>query len=155
MERLVRRLERLEREARLWRVATGVLLVGVAGLTPLVATSQTVPAQITAKRFVLVDDAGRRRAELHHLDVEPHGSTSLDIFDDRGRHSASFNVNQRVGGVHLQDEAEKYRIHMWGGDRPRLLLTGKDGFPRVMLLVSDDAPVVELRRPSGTVWKAP
>ena len=154
---LAQRVARLEGEARCWRVAFVLLLAGLAGLTPLVATSQTAPSEITAKRFVLVDDAGRRRADLQHLGVEPHGATSLAFYDDLGHRRATFGVSQRVAGAYFYDDTDplKFRVLLFGGDRPRVILTGKDGFPRVSLLVADDVPNVELRRPDGRIWKAP
>src|SRR5215831_2861065 len=70
MEGLAKRLDRLEREVRWWR-ATGGIVVAVATLALLIgATNTSVPNEIRAKRFVVVDDKGAIYAELH-ADVSP------------------------------------------------------------------------------------
>jgi hypothetical protein len=57
------RLDRLEREARSWMLLA-VVALGLLGLAGLVGASPPVAEEVRARRFVLVDDAGREQARL-------------------------------------------------------------------------------------------
>jgi hypothetical protein len=81
---LIERLERLEREVRWWRLGA-VVAGGLLGLVALVgATKPPVADEVRAKRFVLVDEAGREHARLGMGlvgVVEPHLEPELCLGD--------------------------------------------------------------------------
>jgi hypothetical protein len=64
LEALTRRLDRVERHGRGWRVI-GSAALGLVGVVVLIgATAPTVPGEIRTQRVVIVDEAGRPRIVL-------------------------------------------------------------------------------------------
>jgi len=69
MDTLARRVERLERENRWWRVTSTFALLLLSLLVFLGAT-QKGPFELRSNRFVLTDKEGRQRASLEILPSE-------------------------------------------------------------------------------------
>src|SRR3990172_2524816 len=69
LDGLTRRVERLERENRWWRVGGVFAVLGLSALVFLGAT-QKAPVELRSNRFVLTDKEGRQRASLELLSSE-------------------------------------------------------------------------------------
>jgi hypothetical protein len=71
LDTLTRRVERLERENRRWKMA-GVCAVMLLGLMVLLGATavQKGPFELRSNRFVLTDKEGRQRASLEILPNE-------------------------------------------------------------------------------------
>ena len=80
LDTVTRRLERLERDARWWKVF-GSIAVGLLALVVLMGAT-TVADEVRATRFLLVDKAGKLRAGLG---VRADGSPGLALFDKDGK----------------------------------------------------------------------
>src|ERR1041384_3930675 len=78
---IVRRLERLEWESRRWKVVA-VLTAATLGVVLLIGAGKngetSVPSEIQAHAFVLVDREGTPLARLGLL---PHGAWGLGFYD--------------------------------------------------------------------------
>lgn len=85
VDELARRVARLERAVRRWRV-TAVVAGGVLALAGLVGATTAGPAlvadEVRARRFVLVDEAGSERGWLD----TPSAIPSLTLSSEGGRH---------------------------------------------------------------------
>ena len=79
LDTLTRRVERLERENRRWRVAGVCALMLLSLVVFLGATAiQKAPFELRSNRFVLTDKEGRQRASLEIL---PNESVRLMTYD--------------------------------------------------------------------------
>ncbi len=130
METLARRLDRVEREIRRWRcvavVAGGLLaLVGLVGVAKPDTTS--VPDEIRAKRFVLVDEAGRARAKLSMDSVTYRGQPApeLRFLDEEDRRNVI--LSNLFGLTIADDDTGKGRVDLTAGG-----LTLSDKFGKVI-----------------------
>ncbi len=83
LDTLTRRLDRLEREARWWKII-GSTAVAVVDLVVFLGATPTtrVADEVRAKRFVLVDTGGKERGRLS---TQPDGWTELLLFDGEGK----------------------------------------------------------------------
>lgn len=129
MDDLRARVDRMERELRLWRVAGlllfgAVSLVGVLGAAPA-RVSGPVADEVRARRFTLVDEYGLVRAVLGD-----DGGTGLTIFDPRGRPRVRLATS-------------------FSGDFPELVFYGKDAKPDVKLEASVWGGGLSLYEPDG------
>src|SRR5207244_2465582 len=118
-DRLTERLESLERAQRRWRLtsaATMLLLAGI-GFTAAAAprSPQLVPeaplmgpavGEIRAKRFLLVDDAGKLRAVLG---AATGGAVSLGLIDN----------DDKIRSVLIVDANGTPRLELFGADETR------------------------------------
>ena len=99
---LIRRLDRLECEARRWRLATLIVgaLLGLVGLVGA-ATPASIADEVRARRFTLVDDAGRERARLamtfktNSGEREPELWIGNDNRDGSGTYVYSYGLSTR------------------------------------------------------------
>jgi hypothetical protein len=131
---LTQRLEHLERDVRLWRIAGCIGLAILAFLTLSAAAQQQVANEIVAKRFVAVGPSGKRQAELS---VDHSGQPGLAIFDTAGQVRARLML---AGGSTAVTES------------PSLLLFDKSSKLRaVMALNPEGMPRLALRDENGTV----
>lgn len=82
---LKQRLDRLERQHRWWKIMGGLpaALLGLAVL--IAATSATVPNEVRAKKFVLIDAGGKIAAQLL-VDAD---KPVLDLYDNKQRDRTS------------------------------------------------------------------
>jgi hypothetical protein len=131
LDPVAQRLERLEREARWWRLgglALGGLLavVGLIGATP--ATSEPTASDVRAQQFTLVDTRGNVRAVLG---MTKTGTAGLDLYGRAGKILAQLAVKP--------DGA------------PQLTLLDRTGAGRaVVALELDGSPHLTLRDEKGT-----
>jgi hypothetical protein len=75
-------VERLERQVRSLRRILAVALLGLGWPLLIAADAPRTPAEVTAKKFVLHDGAGKVRAELG---LQPDGTAMLAFIDAKGR----------------------------------------------------------------------
>jgi hypothetical protein len=157
MESLERRLERLAREVWWYRTAGAVLALMVtagAVMGGAGAAAPAPPAELKARRFVLVGDDG---APLAALEATPGGGTRLAL---SGRGAAA----RAVLGL-AADGAPALSLHGADGERRALVeVAGETGTvtalgparTRVALVADDTAPRVAVSDASGTdrAWLA-
>jgi hypothetical protein len=123
LETLSARLDRLEREARRWKVLAGGA-VGLLALGALLGTAAPGGPEVRASRFVLVDDAGRRRAVL---DTDP--DAALRIYSKEGQ--------------------EKIALGLRGGGPGLVLRGGRSPGGATFEVLPDGTPIVNLMRPDS------
>lgn len=104
--------------------------------------------EVRAKRFVLVDDAGRERAMLDVLADGPR----LALFDAAGKPRAWLSVDKDGPVLGLGDENGKGRVVLAvDEDGPWLHLRDAAGKARVALSVLADLPVLHLLDAAGEI----
>ena len=131
LDTLTQRLDRLERQNRRLKVASGAVLFGIAAILLMGQGSSPI---VEAERFLVRDPTtGKFRGALSVLQ---DGSVGLSISAPDGKSlSLSANASGNVG-LTLYDKQGKLRAE---------LVTGVDG-----------APALALRDQGGKViWKAP
>jgi len=108
---------------------------------------------LRAKRFVLVDDAGKTRALLH---VDAPGPV-LDLRDAAGKTRAMLVVGKDGSVLVLANENGKGRALLNVlGDVPILSLLDENDKLRATLHVNKNGPVLNLYDGAGkTIWQAP
>src|SRR5262245_48058041 len=94
LEDLSRRMERLERENRWWRFGAGLGVVPMV-MVLLLGAGRSIPAEITAQKFVVLDSDGRRRIELGE---DVNTGFGLQVFGENGGSRARLMVR------HLYDD---------------------------------------------------
>ena len=142
------RLRRLERELSWANRCNRWLLVGIAvaavagfllawvegGVLMASQGQQGVAEEIRANAFVLVDDAGRVRAELSVNQI----GVSVDLYDEAGTIRTQLVATEALAGLLLHDEA--------GTRRAGLTTSQQDLGP----FGSSDSTVLDLLDNSGT-----
>lgn len=156
---IVRRLERLERESRRWKVVA-MLTAATLGMVLLIGAGKngetSVPREIQARAFVLVDREGTplgRLGLLPHgawglglydqgkksrivLSMEGDGSSSLSLFGKDGQGSLLLNASgSGAASLRLMDTHWKTRTTLatWPDGSPFLQLLDRAGKDRVLL----------------------
>lgn len=151
-EALPQRVARLERENRRWK-ALGIValaLLGVVGL--LGATSPgsgTVADEIRARRFILVDDAGRDHAALG---IEPGGAAGLAFAGPDGKLRALLGIEGDGSGfLGLADRSGTLRVMLGAMEGSAgLNLADRAGKDRAGLVIAPDGTGgLTLSDPSG------
>jgi hypothetical protein len=163
LERLERECHRLTHQARHWKLAGCVALIG-AGVLAICGASQDKPVKsVEAEHFVLRDNGGKRRAVLEvnanghvvlslsdknekpraTIVVANDGSPILSLQDEQGVVRVSLATSKEFGGsvVNLTDTNGKIRIGMSvrdNGGVPTLDLRDKDANRRIILGVMPD-----------------
>lgn len=159
---IVARLDRLEHENRRLKLA-GLLACALAGAVLLwgPAVSQDGwKRTVTAKEFLLVDAAGKRRASLGFA---PNGSPGLRVYDAAGENRASLGSDDGADGspvLGLLDANGRARVWLAslgedgspslgvsdaaGTPRASLHSAGEDGSPGVSLYDSDGKAIYSL-----------
>jgi hypothetical protein len=168
---LTRRIDRLEREARTWRIMASTLLAIVF----LVAASPQSPIadQLVAREFILVDDLGNRRAMLR---IGPDGpnlllanpdrsgamfsSSALVLFDKNRNPRAQMDIADGVPTLALRDAHGKTRAGLLVDPSmsPRLSLfdSGLAGAITIGYMPTGERPFMALVDKDGkTLWTAP
>lgn len=154
---IVRRLERLEGERRRWRALALLTAVTLGMLLLIGASSATsIPREIQARAFVLVDRDGTPLARLGLLphgawglgfydqgkksrivlSVEGDGSSSLSLFGKDGKGSMLLNASgSGAASLRLVDTNWKTRttLALWPDGSPFLQLLDRAGKDRVLL----------------------
>lgn len=158
MEALVRRIDRLERETRWWKRATGLGLVllaamGVLGQAPGLGTAKTLDAE----RFNLRDAAGNLRGVLGS---SADGATSLLLYGPPGVHQAGLAVMpDGSASLFLGNPAGRTvtELTLYRDGTPTLVFRDRAGKTRSLVGASSDgAPFAYFLDAAGNnTWKAP
>ena len=129
------RLDRLERDCRIWKRMGIGSLVAIAILAGIAARPDAIPESVEAKRFLVRDNQGRLRAAL---EVDLRGYPGLWLFDDQGKVrselSVSFNQNPRLDFTNQKGDGTA-SLSYSPSDLPYLNLTGTGGKAGVHLLI--------------------
>ncbi len=153
METLVRRLDRLERQVRWWRLVA-VVAGGPLVLVGLVAATQRAPVveELRARRFTLIDDKGHERARLamtfknNSGDIEPELWIGNENKDGTGTYVYPYGLSTRAKsgngfvnlnplGLRIALENVEMEINSGlGVGGPRIKLTG----PSPILVLADN-----------------
>src|SRR5712691_11807024 len=159
IDAIVRRLERLERASRRWKVVA-TLATATLGMVLLIGAGKngktSVPSELHAQAFVLVDRDGTPLARLGWLphgawglgfydqgkksrivlSVEGDGSSSLSLFGKDGKGSLLLNASgSGAASLRLVDTNWKTRATLatWPEGSPFLQLLDRAGKDRVVL----------------------
>lgn len=162
LDTIMQRVERLERAYRRWQLLGMVLftLLGLSVLLGATGSTGSQTEQITAERFVVVDNAGHVRAilgafeekvGLYLLDKAGHQQVVLGLVDTAGHQQASLTLRDKAGheratlmlwdkaghhqvGLGFRDEAGQQQVGLDISDGTAgLSLGGKTGHKRVYL----------------------
>jgi hypothetical protein len=154
-ETIVRRVERLEREARRWRRAATALALVVVALATLGAA---VPRRVVeAQKFVVRDASGRIRAELGPTDSDQE--LALRFRDQRGSQRLTVGMENETALLVLGDKTGRPRAGLvtLAEGAPGLTLYDGTGRARVELALAREGEprVALLDARGGSAWKAP
>jgi hypothetical protein len=136
---LTKRLERVERDLRRYRVALvalGLVVLTAAGLNAVrPAGASGTPAVIQARKFQLVDRAGRVRAGLGMAGDD----VGLEFLDKAGRVRAGLTMAGDHVGLEFFDKAGRVRAGLgMFGDNVALDFFDKAGRVRAGLTMAGD-----------------
>lgn len=91
LDALTQRLDRLERENRYLKISGIAAAVILAAGALLGAAASSVPQELRAKKFVLTDDTGARRAVLETLE---NGASRLALYKKGGKGEVELAVGR-------------------------------------------------------------
>ena len=155
---LRQRLYRLERQVRCWMIVGGSAVLAFALVLLVGATSSTIPDEIRAKRFLVLDDKGTLRAELG---MDSSAAPALKLYEAHGWIAAKLELSpDGAPSLRLGDIAKAITLHVGSEGQmalqffrypqsPIQLILGQDGTPVFSLLGNDDKSRVLLQVPSN------
>jgi hypothetical protein len=118
-DRLIERLDRLDRTNRRWKLISGATAVALAGIVLVAAAAPRVPHldqgrppvlnEVRAQRFLLVDASGKLRAVLG---AATGGAVSLGLLDN----------DDKIRSVLIVDANGTPRLEMLGADETRRVM---------------------------------
>jgi hypothetical protein len=145
-ELLAHRVERLERQNRLWRHAGLFLMIALIAVFAVaqVKTAKVTPPKATkpleAGKFILQDGLGTKRAELGMFANRP----VLVFYDETSNPTLSVGMESEGAGLTIYDrKSEKAAVLNFGANGPVLSLFN-DGAKRLNLSVTGQGPAVGL-----------
>ena len=150
------RLEQLERENRRLKLV-GMIVAVLGGAALLWILSQLVGRTVEARRFILRDSGGEKRAEIA---IGSEGMAGLWMYDKSGKFRATFTVTGAgTPGIVLYDENGRNRAEfgLLPDNSPGIALSEQGGIASVGILVTQDGlPHFTLADKTGRVLvKAP
>ena len=161
MEALQNRLNRLERESRIWKSAA-ILALAIFALGILMgATSSKKPRvvdEIRAKRLYIVDGEDKIRAALALVVKENvEKGVGLALYDRKGHTRASLGVSPNGSNVLLKDADGKTRATLATSQNgPAFVLFDSNFNPRAALTVTGKGPALRLYDANREVfWSEP
>lgn len=166
METLARRLDRLERENRRWRIigAGAVAILALALLMGAAKPKVKVQDEVRARRFTLVNKKDKIRGFLGFSATESpvlflFDNPTVTLFDSERRPRARLAGGLVESGLRLyaKDGNPLADLYIESGEWPRLSLYDKSRSRRAALQVlPGGSPGWTLRDKAGkTIWKAP
>ena len=164
MDPLENRVERLERQNRTLKLGAVLVLVVLGGVLLMGQAPQlNTSDELRARKFTLVDDAGKTRAALDMYEKEPR----LVLFDEAGKGRIGLDMVENEPRLVLCDKAETMRVVLSVSqeqirEEPSLVLYDKKGRWKAIFSVSQsvtwDNGKLALRYNEGLseqVWRAP
>ncbi len=109
-EALNQRLDHLERQNRIWRFAAAMGVIPLIVILLAAATPTGIPAELRAKSFVVVDDAGMRRAVLNVT----NDVAALYLAGSDGVDRTWFEVAGNEPRIVFRDSAKRQRLILGG-----------------------------------------
>jgi len=164
-EAVVKRLERVERENRRWRVAGLFVMVALASV--LVMGQARPPTTVEAREFIVRTTEGNR---VMRLSAGPGGQPSLAFFDQQGEARILMYLYDRgtPGFSLLAAPPSKATLHLaaYGDGTPRIDWTDDNGSVRAKMGLSsrgltnvDQSPYIVFLDQNGengnVTWGAP
>jgi len=164
---LVQRLDRLERQNRLFKRATTVAGLAVIAI---VIMGQAAPrtSTVEAQKFVLKDKTGKIRAMLGEgvdneiglliydgkqrpramIAVDDNDMPVIRVSDDAGKERV---VLDAISGVRVEGNGPRVVLGVQHGNEPALQLIDKDGWTRATLTLTNTntAPILKFLDPRG------
>jgi len=164
---IVQRLDRLERQNRLFK---GAATVAALAVIAIVVMGQAAPrtSTVEAQKFVLKDKSGKIRAVLgESADNEvgllvydgkqrPRAMIAMDdndlpiirVSDDAGKERV---VVDSISGVRVEGNGPRVVLGVQQGNEPALQLIDKDGWTRATLSLTNTntAPILKFLDPRG------
>lgn len=137
---LTRRLDRLEREVRFWKVLGSISLTALTFITLAAANPVSVPDEVRAKRFLVVDAKGEIRGGLALMG---DGAITLTLAASNGLSGATLTADPGGGATLVfTDNNGKRRTVLHGGpEGGALYLIDKNETARAMLVLRPDETV--------------
>lgn len=136
---LIARIEKLERQNRLYRRATLALLLAAAIVAVMGQNLSSAPSTLEAQSFVLKDASGKERAKLEMLD----GGPALMLLDERGQIRTQLDALYGGASLKLKDKDGFARTMLDDGGSivsGSLLIADRKGNLRARLNADGDAP---------------
>lgn len=136
---LTQRLDRLEREVRLWKVLGSTALTALVFIGLAAANPTSVPDEVRAKRFSVVDTKGELRGALALM---ADGAMTLTLVASNGLSGATLTVERGGTTLVFTDSNGKRRTVLHGGtEGSALYLIDTNETPRAMLVLRPDETV--------------
>jgi len=162
---LTERIERLERQNRLFE---GAATVAALAVIAVVVMGQAAPrtSTVEAQKFVLKDKTGKIRAVLGE---GPDNEIGLLVYDGKQRPRAMIAVDDNdmpvirvsddagkervvldaISGVRVEGNGPRVVLGVQHGNEPALQLIDKDGWTRATLSLTNTAPILKFLDPRG------
>src|SRR3989441_9612261 len=164
---LAQRIERLERQNRLFK---GAAMAVVLAIVAVVVMGQAAPrtSTVEAQKFVLKDKTGKIRAVLGE---GPDNEIGLLVYDGKQRPRAMIAVDDNdmpvirvsddagkervvldaISGVRVEGNGPRVVLGVQHGNEPALQLIDKDGWTRATLTLTNTntAPILKFLDPRG------
>ncbi len=152
MDTIIQRLDRLEREARWWKIlaSVSVVFLGLVFLMGAVVGGRSAD-EVRARQFVLVDASGKVRAGLS---VGSDGSAALALLDLKGKTRAGLTVlPSGLPRLRLYDEEEKALagLGVWSDGAASLALATREGELILQGVGKETVPIIMPGSAGGSV----
>ena len=165
-----RRLEKLEKEARIWKFMAAAALGGLGIVILAGMGGERVTKEVRARKFSLVDEFGTVRMVMRTEDMESRGAsfsmTNLEIMDRDGKRRLALGEYPGATELRIQDQHGKPNVVMSveSDGMPSLTLVDGDGYRSALGGVTFDsvnlterrsaASLVLFDREGKVIWKA-
>jgi hypothetical protein len=146
---VLERLDRLERQNRLWKGLALVLLVSLGAGVLMGGGDPPAPPLLAARKLQLLDGNGKARAELA---LNRHGQPTLFFYDGNGKERAELGLGKDGGPEFLGFSKGNKNwmrcgvgddggfVNLWNAESKRCFRAGPDGvflYPRLVLTDED------------------
>jgi len=155
LDGIMKRLDRLERQARLWKICAGGAALVCAFMLLLGANSAKTVEELRARRFVVVDQSGNSVGEFSALE----GSSALMLSDATGAPRVVLSYGYDTpAGLSLRDgkRATRADLSLRLDNSVALDLFDKEGRLRATMGInSDGIPQATFQDQSGNSRRTP
>jgi len=151
MEELAKRVEKLERENRLLRVISFLVLLTLSTVFFMGANKWN--KEIVTESLNIVDKKGNTRIKLSG-DVEGTGISAITLYESEEEPRLQVSVFEGAPVIALYDSEKKTRLGMtvYEGEMPFFSLSDSEGEIRLSMgILGDGAPILEFCGADGRV----